>query len=663
MSTSSIELNRENPLFGKQLQIELHNGTQDCRVVLLTLGIISGNRSIAMANNERLFHFEITDEHDPYFLYVLDIGEQDFHHLKREQSLLVEFNVFPMKLIELLELCLQSSYENASANSSSIESSTSSKFVAKLDTSNGLFSVVESNKFKQLTHISLQCRPGNDSAIKSYLSSRLSLSVDITKRQSQELKVLNEKLINFETKHNIIVSELDQLKAHKLVDTQTMQSNHVQEMSQLQVQHVELLESSRAKHETQIDVLRTTLETLKKESNIKIASLDDNISLLLTEKQGLEYTKRDLTRQVSSLEMENNKISKHCEEVSNSRSEVEKARGELEKIVARSGAKIEAMGQQLLDKDEIIGKSVELQKSSDTSRLSVEARLDMYVTGNDELKYKLNTALAEIENLNTISNKNEDEVIQLREKVKLKSDVIRRMEALVIELREQISNSENENNISNEEITSLKKQINNLNKELEESNENVNEGAKLISSNQEVITYLNEEINKWQLGLRANANYDSSPSCKYGNKSYDDINVVSFSPDSIANSRGTPSNYTSSAAKSSSSHSSHTSKQMYQRAATVTPEWEKDISFSSDKGGKSNSSNNDVDVYLQGLKNLGLGDSFGGIDNLGIGGIDLQSLDYYSTIPNNSKTHEVESNQPSSQKRYSWQDDNYGSSQ
>lgn len=661
MSTSAIELNRENPLFGKQLQLQLHNGTQDCRVVLLTLGILSGNRSIAMANNERLFHFEITDEHDPYFLYVLDIGEQDFHHLKREQSLLVEFNVFPMKLIELLELCLQSSYENVS--SSSLDSSTSSKFVAKLDTSNGLFSVVESNKFKQLTHISLQCRPGNDTAIKSYLSSRLSLSIDITKRQSQELKVLNEKIINFESKHNMIVSELDQLKAHKLVDTQTMQSNHIQEISQLQVQHIELLENSRAKHEIQIDLLRTTLETLKKESNAKIASLDDAVSVLLTEKQALEYTKRDLTRQVSSLELENNKLTKNYDEVSKRRSEVEAARGELEKIVARSGAKIEAMNQQLLDKDEIIGKTVELQKSSDNSRLGVEARLAMYVTSNDELKNGLKSALDEIEKIKTSSLKNEDEIIQLREKVKLKSDVIRRMEALVIELREQIGNADNENNIATDEIASLKKQINHLNKELVEANNNINEGAKLISSNQEVITYLNEEINKWQLGLRANANYDSSPSNKYSNKSYDDINVVSFSPDSIANSRGTPTNYTSSAANSSSSHSSHTSKQMYQRAANVTPEWEKDISFSSDKAGKSNSSNNDVDVYLQGLKNLGLGDSFGGIDYLGIGGIDLQSLDYYSTISNNKKTNEVETKKTASQRRYSWQEDNYGSSQ
>jgi len=36
----------------------------------------------------------------------MDVGEQDFSHFKREQHILVEFNVFPLKMIELIELCL-----------------------------------------------------------------------------------------------------------------------------------------------------------------------------------------------------------------------------------------------------------------------------------------------------------------------------------------------------------------------------------------------------------------------------------------------------------------------------------------------------------------------------------------------------------------------------
>lgn len=42
------------------------------------------------------------------FLYTLDLTETEFLHLKNEQSLLVDFQAFPSKLTELLELCLSS---------------------------------------------------------------------------------------------------------------------------------------------------------------------------------------------------------------------------------------------------------------------------------------------------------------------------------------------------------------------------------------------------------------------------------------------------------------------------------------------------------------------------------------------------------------------------
>lgn len=59
----------------------------------------------------------MTDELDPFFYYYMDVGEQDFHHFKRDQHILVDFNVFPLKMIELIQLCLQS---NASDSSGAI---------------------------------------------------------------------------------------------------------------------------------------------------------------------------------------------------------------------------------------------------------------------------------------------------------------------------------------------------------------------------------------------------------------------------------------------------------------------------------------------------------------------------------------------------------------
>jgi spindle assembly abnormal protein 6 len=63
----------------------------------------------------------------------------------------------------------------------------SSVFSAKLDGATGSFSVVESNEFKNLVHISLQMRPANDAAIKAYLASRLHQSEAEAHRLSRSL--------------------------------------------------------------------------------------------------------------------------------------------------------------------------------------------------------------------------------------------------------------------------------------------------------------------------------------------------------------------------------------------------------------------------------------------------------------------------------------------
>ena len=112
-------------------------------------------------------------------MFYLNIGEQEFPNFKRDQSIIVDFKMFPVKMIELIQLCLQNhANPNISIKQNELEScedsisGTSSHlgfafdnspatFSAKLDLSNpkcGVFSIVESNRFKQLTHISLMMK-------------------------------------------------------------------------------------------------------------------------------------------------------------------------------------------------------------------------------------------------------------------------------------------------------------------------------------------------------------------------------------------------------------------------------------------------------------------------------------------------------------------------
>lgn len=146
---------------------------------------------------------QIADESDPFFLYALDIGEYDFHNLKREQSIIVDFQAFPAKLIGLLKICSQDS--NSRGNSNSI-------FSTKLDGNSGLFSVVESNEFKNLVHISLQLRAANDASIKSYLASRLHQAQIIIHKQELEISDVHAKLEDANSKCFNVDNEIIEMR-------------------------------------------------------------------------------------------------------------------------------------------------------------------------------------------------------------------------------------------------------------------------------------------------------------------------------------------------------------------------------------------------------------------------------------------------------------------
>lgn len=87
---------------------------------------------------------ELTDDCDLQFLYILDIGESDFHILKKEQSILVDFSVFSDHLIQLFHSVSHHPIKSSSA------------FTIQLNTIEDKFSIIESNVFKQITHISLK---------------------------------------------------------------------------------------------------------------------------------------------------------------------------------------------------------------------------------------------------------------------------------------------------------------------------------------------------------------------------------------------------------------------------------------------------------------------------------------------------------------------------
>jgi len=291
-------------------------------------------------------------------LYLLDVGEQDFHLLKRDQSLLVEFNVFPTKLIELVELCFagESSQAQTQAQAQQQDAAATtqqSSYMPKLDVSTGVLSVVETNMFKQLTHISLQLRPGNDAAIKNYLASRLSLSLSTNRRLAEELSVKSSALSIVEVEKSEVVAELQEIRSHKDVEEKTIRSQHTQEVSQLQITMLANMEQMREKYEAQLESARNNIDSLQAAAKVKAEEVLKLTTDLQHEKGHLEFRERELMRLLESADNDRDRIAQECKEIAAQKRAVDEQRGNLERDLARATARIEALTQQVQDRDEV----------------------------------------------------------------------------------------------------------------------------------------------------------------------------------------------------------------------------------------------------------------------------------------------------------------------
>ena len=248
----------------------------------------------------------------------------------------------------------------------------------------------------------------------------------------------------------------------------------------------------------------------------------------------------------------------------------------------------------------------------------------MYITNGEALQDKLRESGAEMTRGNALIARLQTELKQLREKSKAKSEVIARQEDTIQELRSKLGEMERAALFERDATQLAKAQGEVLKKQLDEANEKIQESAKLIASNQEVIAYLNEEINKWQLGLRAGGEVYAVADAKQQQhqslsaSNYSTVNVVSYSPE------------TGVAAHNASIGSG--------------PQFDKD-------------------VYLRGVRNLGLGDSFvAGASGFTSGDLGLESFEYYAAAetPLYGNAASASAARSKSGKQYAWQAEDFG---
>ncbi|KAL6758042.1 centriole protein [Haematococcus lacustris] len=488
---NGFDLQTASTLFWKPVPVLLRSTEREDQFEELTFRILTG---VSRSNhNMRILRIHISSETDLYFLHSLEVSEEDFQSLKNEQGILVDFASFPGKIITLLDKCTTSQPTDAP------------RFQAVLSIrgSESLFKIVETNDFKQLPHITLAFRPGNDAAVKQFLAFRL-LEVkgnaeDLTTQlarmtaerdtTSTQLGSTQQQLVAVQEQYD---KHLLEVQAEAKTQRAAAHEERMREKGELRDAHErEMAEASRKAREV-ADGLTARLERLDAE-NRKLREvkyeLDSKVSELSHRLGAAEGANKALEDEAGRLRAANQALAAEKHSLQVALNEAKARVGMLEeKVVAQS----EVVEQQRSRVRDLEGSVRQLESRCADLRDSA--------AGHDQ---RAKDAASEVIKGNQIIEKLTNDLKMTKEKVKRKQAIIVRQEeelagreaSLVATSRDAQGLAQAAENLRSE-LAGLRSENSELKAKLEDSKSQ-------LQSNEQMIRWLNQQVTEAQLGPTA----------------------------------------------------------------------------------------------------------------------------------------------------------------
>ncbi len=439
------------------------------------------------AHNDQLLTIELTDENDPFFLYMLEFGESDFLALKTEQNLVFDFQMFPRMFIELLELCPVLKKTNTLVEDQQSEKCSCVLLVGYAETAT--FNIVEVNNFKQLTHLSLKFKRGDDEGTKKYLAERL----QEFKAENQDLKT---KLENTEDSLNLQVTANEKLKADLKAEreenakiAEAIRLDAQRQFNELKEQMLTELENSNSKHGAEKAKLKETLEGEISELNKKLALAMAQNNELSGKILKLEASERELLAKTQKQEHEIQLQANELGLLRGANKNLDTTKFTQEKSLVELRVRCETMQKQLEDKEQLVKNATGLYEASKEQCAQLEETISILKANAGKMEEKLVMSAQEINKGNEIIKQLQTDMKAVKQKCKLKEGVCAQQEQLIEQNKRTMEEITRALNDSKRETVNKDEEIKLHKGKIEELKTKLAESQKMLESNEQSTAF------------------------------------------------------------------------------------------------------------------------------------------------------------------------------
>ncbi|KRZ78374.1 Spindle assembly abnormal protein 6 -like protein [Trichinella papuae] len=296
-------------------------------------------------NSPKGLCIELSRDDDPLFLYTTSIFEDDFQHIKEQQNLLISFDAFPNKLIELLECAL---FEDSKPEPKYVLNfyCTSSDFPhwngTRKSEFQAMIEIAESNQFKHLIHLTLTFEVANQNLLQKHLCSLVSSLKKEKCRVNEHIFELETQLNKQKLRNDEIVAshgkEIVELEEKFQIEKDELRRNQQEERRCLQ----EKLQDVSSTNEE----LRKNLRLVE----VKLKEAQQREEQNTQEMQRLKMSLQNSDREVVELEKMRNQLETHLriveEDVSEKEAELERWDNNFKELLSRNMNLEETLQQQ-----------------------------------------------------------------------------------------------------------------------------------------------------------------------------------------------------------------------------------------------------------------------------------------------------------------------------
>jgi len=439
------------------------------------------------------YHLRLTDPTDFFFLYTATIDEREFHQLKQDQQLTIDYATFSGVVIELLTEC--SEQEGADQPSKRLE--------LNIQTLRSTLAIVEPRRIRNITELKLFFNAADDAQQKAYLASSLkqyqTATLSKETKLNRQIEGLERELAEYRVKCDELNNDNGELRNRGQLQLDELKNQFEHKLNIEREKNMNEIKDKNSSHDT-------ALKQYENQINAKIRRLETRISELqrtnedhLHLKTRAENTVREQKIRIDSLTSEQQRIL----------SENAQGREVKEEMNRQNKNRSERVAQL---KAEVAAKTAELNECrANQARLDRQAQ--MAIDQKSQLDEKYQRLMGQAEGMsgdneqlksdlckaNDIIQRKMDEVKQFKYKYRRNEEVIKKQEELLgqkdLDMKtlgmriKDAQDKEAKHNTDNERLSTEKAH----------TEAQLKVALEKTQQNDKVIAYLNKQLNQMPL--------------------------------------------------------------------------------------------------------------------------------------------------------------------